>query len=398
MSEKRLAVVKHAWQSFGKKEVAWEALRQAYHVDAHPRVRTREKRAEQVSADFADSFGKIISGGVVTEANFIEYYADINATLPSEKDDYFVDLVLKSWGLDAKTTVTTQRLDDLQTVIFEKIRQKTHGLEDEGRTVKKIFKHFDLDGFGTIEYNEFVKALETLGCFFKEAELQGLFKRFDANGNGKIDYEEFAGLIALMGSGNNPNVNPVFGAKREPPHQVIDKVLQTLKARGHHGVRSLGIVFRRIDKSKDHKLDRVEFTWGLRENGHVLTPSEFERVFKFFDRNNEGRVDYIDFLTAVRKHMNARRSAVVAAAYQKLHHGSGGAVTLDTLKAAFDPSAHPRFKSGKITKEQIVEDFVAQWDSKDFSSAAFEDYYTDVSATFDDDGAFETFVKNTWRL
>ena len=150
MNEKRLAVVKHAWSSFGKKEVAWDALRSAYHVDAHPRLRTREKRAEQVSTDFADSFGKLISGGVVTEANFIDYYADINATLPAEKDDYFVDLVLKSWGLDAKTTVNAQRLDELQTVIFEKIRQKTHGIEDEGRTVKKIFKHFDLDGFGTI--------------------------------------------------------------------------------------------------------------------------------------------------------------------------------------------------------------------------------------------------------
>ena len=45
-----------------------------------------------------------------------------------------------------------------------------------------------------------------------------------------------------------------------------------------------------------------------------------------------------------------------------------------------------------------MEDFIAQWDSKDFSQAAFEDYYTDVSATFDDDGTFETFVKNTWRL
>ena len=178
-----------------------------------------------------------------------------------------------------------------------------------------------------------------------------MFKRFDSNGNGKIDYEEFAQLFALIGSGNNPNVNPVFGAKREPPHQVIDKVKQNLKARGHHGVRSLGIVFRRIDKSKDHKLDRVEFTWGLRENGHVLTPSEFERVFKFFDRNNDGYIDYIDFLSAVRNLMSARRSAIVAAAYQKISQSSAGHVTIDDLKGAFDPASHPRFKSGKITKE-----------------------------------------------
>lgn len=37
--------------------------------------------------------------GNISEQQFIEYYADINACLPAEKDDYFVDMVLKTWGL-----------------------------------------------------------------------------------------------------------------------------------------------------------------------------------------------------------------------------------------------------------------------------------------------------------
>jgi len=36
--------------------------------------------------------------------------------------------------------------------------------------------------------------------------------------NGKIDYEEFASFFARKGSGNNPNVNPVFGIEREKPN------------------------------------------------------------------------------------------------------------------------------------------------------------------------------------
>lgn len=67
-----------------------------------------------------------------------------------------------------------------------------------------------MDGFGTIEPSEFKKSLETLGCVFKDVEIQALFARYDANGNGKLDYEEFANAFALKGSGNNPNVNPVF--------------------------------------------------------------------------------------------------------------------------------------------------------------------------------------------
>ena len=46
--------------------------------------------------------GSRSKGGFVSEQDFIEYYADINACLPAEKDDYFVDLVLKTWGLNTQ--------------------------------------------------------------------------------------------------------------------------------------------------------------------------------------------------------------------------------------------------------------------------------------------------------
>lgn len=182
MNEKRLAVVKHAWQSLDEnleKRVSWGKIQTAYQVEAHPRVRTREKKSEQVRLEFIECMGKHQKGGYITEQAFIEYYADVNATLPAEKDDYFVDLVLKTWGLTSANTqkvfVTADRIKQLEDIIFEKIRQRTHGADDEGKTVKKIFKHFDLDGFGTIEYVEFKKALETLGCVFKDVELQTLF-------------------------------------------------------------------------------------------------------------------------------------------------------------------------------------------------------------------------------
>lgn len=60
-----------------------------------------------------------------------------------------------------------KRIIELEDIIFEKVRQKTHGADDEGKTIMKIFRHFDLDGYGTIDKKEFIKALETLGCIFK---------------------------------------------------------------------------------------------------------------------------------------------------------------------------------------------------------------------------------------
>jgi Ca2+-binding EF-hand superfamily protein len=347
--------------------------------------------------------GARTQGGYIHEGSFIEYYADINACTPAEKDDYFVDLVLKTWGISTQlASVSAQRIHDLEEIVFEKVRQRTHGADDEGKTVKKIFKHFDLDGFGTIEMLEFTKSLETLGCVFKTFEIEALFNKYDANANGKLDYEEFAAFFAKKGSGNNPNVNPVFGIGREAPNQVLEKVKSTLKSRGANGIRGLGIVFRRIDNSRDRKLDRSEFMWGLKENGHDLSPSEFERIFKYFDKNNDGKIQYDEFLRGLRGDLTQRRKDLIKLAFNKLDRTGDGVVTIDDLKDNFDVSFHPKFKSGQMSKQAILSEFLSQWDTikKDgiVSAEEFEDYYKDVSASIDDDDYFELMIRNAWHL
>ena len=114
-----------------------------------------------------------------------------------------------------------------------------------------------------------------------------------------------------------------------------------MKGRGANGIRGLGIVFRRIDNSKDRKLDRSEFMWGLRENGHVLSPSEFERIFKYFDKNNDGKVDYDEFLRGIRGDLNSRRRGLVALAYKKLDTTGDNKVNIEDLKVTYDVTSHP---------------------------------------------------------
>jgi calcyphosin len=127
-------------------------------------------------------------------------------------------------------------------------------------------------------------------------------------------------------------------------------IKDNLKSRGATGIRGMGIVFRRIDNSRDRKLDRQEFMWGLRENGFTLSPSEFERIFKFFDRNNDGKIDYDEFLRALRGDMSQRRKDLCMLAFKKLDKTGDGFVTIDDLKDAYDVSFHPKFKTGQMSK------------------------------------------------
>lgn len=341
--------------------------------------------------------------GNVNEDGFMAFYSDANAVLPREKENYFIDMVLKTWGINANVAnVPGPRLAELEDVIFEKIRQRTHGADDEGKTVRRVFKHFDLDGYGTIEFGEFKKALETIGCLFKEYEMAAIFAKYDKDGNNKLDYEEFSNWFAIKGSGNNPNVNPSFGIKREPPNQVLDKILNTLKRRGAHGIRGLGIVFRRMDNNGDRKMDRHEFMWGLKENGHTLSPSEFERIFKYFDKNNDGKISYDEFLRGVRGDLNDFRKGFVAQAFQKLDKTGNGIVDLEDLAQSYDVTFHPKFKTGEMSKNEILTEFMQQWETQRKDGKVtldeFEEYYADVSASIDEDQYFELMMRNAWHI
>lgn len=181
MSNTRLAIVKRAWTavSGGADCVSFPDLCAKYNADAHPRVLSREKKAETVRGDFEEAIAAVATDGNVTEDGWCKYYSGLSIVLPAERENYFCEIVSCTWGLGAGSgsQVHSTRVAQLEDCLFEKVRQRTHGADDEGKTAKRIFKHFDLDGYGTISPNEFKKALETLGCTFTDAECAALFAK-----------------------------------------------------------------------------------------------------------------------------------------------------------------------------------------------------------------------------
>lgn len=343
----------------------------------------------------------------MNEQLWVEFWMDMNACLPAEKDDYFIDLVQSSFGMCAHTGgaeafVTEARVTEMENIVYEKVRQRTHGADDEGKTIRKTFRHFDINDNGVITFDEFQQVLEAYGCVFSVAEMRALFDKFDRDSSDYLDYEEFSNFIALKGSGNNPNVNPVFALEREKPDQVLGKIKEKLISRGAHGIRGLGISFRRMDDSGDNKLDRMEFMWGLKENGHDISPAEFERIFKYFDKNNSGKIDFDEFLRAIRGDLNPVRRELVHLAFQKLDKTGNGIVDLEDLRGAYNATKHPKYISGQMTEDDILAEFLQQWDTlkKDgkVTLEEFEDYYKDVSASIDRDDYFELMIRNAWHI
>ena len=60
-----------------------------------------------------------------------------------------------------------------------------------------MFKYFDVQGDGTVEFDTFFKVCEKTGMYFPEEQLKPLFDSYDRDGSGALDYQEFA--LALFG-------------------------------------------------------------------------------------------------------------------------------------------------------------------------------------------------------
>jgi len=281
--------------------------------------------------------------GIITADAFLQYYQELNATLPSEKDSYFVDLVTKTWSaIDTSAFVSPEHMEKLENMVYEKIRQRTGPKEDEGKAFLKAIRYVDTIGAGAITIEQFTKVLINIGCPLKPEDIKALFSKFADEGSGKICSDKICNYFALKGSGNNPNVKPKFKVEAEPPNQVLAKVRKTLIERGTLGIRGLGILFRKIDQSGNKKVDRHEFCWAMKENGHILSQLEFDRLFKYFDRNNDDCIIYDEFLRGIRGELNEKRKAIVHEAYKKLDKTGDGKVTLDDLVNTYSVEKHPK--------------------------------------------------------
>lgn len=90
----------------------------------------------------------------------------------------------------------------------------------------------------------------------------------------------------------------------------------------------------------------------MRENGHKLNPAEFEKVFKFFDKSNNGKIDYNEFIRAIRGGLNEKRKALVNIVFKKLDKTGDGFVTLEDIQDSYNVEFHPKFKTGEMSKKR----------------------------------------------
>lgn len=57
--------------------------------------------------------------------------------------------------------------------------------------LREAFEHYDKDGNGVIDPDEFRALCRGLGAGFEDAEIEAGLRAIDTDGNGTIEFEEF---------------------------------------------------------------------------------------------------------------------------------------------------------------------------------------------------------------
>jgi len=116
-----------------------------------------------------------------------------------------------------------------------------------------------------------------------------------------------------------------------------------IQKRGGLGIRTLGVIFRRMDFNGNRKLDLEEFTEALNTYGIFPKVVELQALHKFYDVDGDGNVSYEEFIRGLREPLNERRTAMVCKAFQLMDKNGSGNVSAADIRGIYDVTQNKDF-------------------------------------------------------
>jgi len=139
--------------------------------------------------------------------------------------------------------------------------------EDEIAGLKEMFKMIDTDNSGTITFEELKVGLKKVGANLQESEIQALMQAADVDNSGSIDYGEF--IAATLHLNKVEREDHLFAA------------------------------FQYFDKDGSGYITADELQLACEEFG--LGDVKLEDMIGEVDQDNDGRIDYNEFVAMMQK-------------------------------------------------------------------------------------------------
>ena len=117
-----------------------------------------------------------------------------------------------------------------------------------------------------------------------------------------------------------------------------------------------------MDFNGNKSLDLQEFEQALNAFGIFVKKVELQALMKYYDVNQDGNVSYDEFLNGLKDELTERRLNMVKKAFAMMDKNGGGSIQIDDIANIYDVSMNPDFLEGRKTKDEILTDFLANFE------------------------------------
>lgn len=168
-------------------------------------------------------------------------------------------------------------------------------------------------------------------------------------------------------------------------------------------------VFKIMDDDRSKSLSFEEFRKGIKDFRIEIPEESIKIVYNAFDINRDGSISYDEFLRVIKGPLTPNRLALVEKAYKVLDRNGNGVVDIDDIKDTYNASKHPDVIAGKKTEQQILTEFLETFEMHhnvlndgrpdgQITLEEFVEYYTNISASIDNEEYFALMINNAWNL
>jgi len=130
--------------------------------------------------------------------------------------------------------------------------------------------------------------------------------------------------------------------------------------------------------------------------------------------NDDGVISFDELLAAIKGDMSPFRKDLVKRVFKKLDFNENGYIDIEDVRKSYNARQHPDVRAGKRSEEEVLQEFLETFEAHRGMCVAqdkyskqgdgqitlneFHDYYSNVSASIDNDEYFQLMITNAWNL